>query len=174
MSMKEVLESAEQATVLAESNGIKVMNFRDQNACQQADLIEGVVDPGVRSMNPDGTVARSYTKYAGVNVDSLFENRYRYIEESDEEGKTTKKVQVIVDYRACKEQKTGRCYVKSLPAYVVSRGFQKKLRIERVDSILDEVFVREFTKKLDRDAMTEILPLIHDRVTDVSMDKLSI
>ena len=53
-------------------------------------------------------------------------------------------------------------------------GYQKKLKIERVETISREDFVKNFSRKLDREAMNDILPLIADRVTDVTTDSLSI
>lgn len=174
MSMKDVLEKAENVEPIARVNGIDVMTFTEANAKTQADMVEGRPDLGVHKMNPDGTLARSNTYYAGVNVERLFQNRYRYIEESDDSGNMKKKLQVVVDHRACDEQASGKVYLGIIPAYVISRGYQKKLRIERVDSILREDFIKNFTRKLDREAMNDILPLIADRVTDVTTDSLSI
>ena len=174
MSMKDVLDAAEKIEPIAKVNGIELMSFTEVNSKTQADLIENLPDPGVRTMNPDGTVARSYTRYAGVNVEQLFQNRYRYIEEDDGEGNKKRKLQVVVDHRACDEQATGKVYLNILPAYVISRGYQKKLRIERVDSVLRDDFIKNFTRKLDREAMNDILPLIADRVTDITTDSLAI
>ena len=174
MSMKDVLETAEKVEPLAKKNGIELMTFTEANAKTQADLLEGRPDLGVHKMNPDGTLARSNTYYAGVNVERLFQNRYRYIEEAGEDGNTKKKLQVVVDHRACDEQASGRVYVSMIPAYVISRGYQKKLSIERVDTVSREDFIKNFTHKLDREAMNDILPLIADRVTDVTTDSLSI
>ena len=75
MSMKDVLETAEKVEPLAKKNGIELMTFTEANAKTQADLLEGRPDLGVHKMNPDGTLARSNTYYAGVNVERLFQNR---------------------------------------------------------------------------------------------------
>ena len=167
MSMKDVLETAEKVEPLAKVNGVEIMSFRDANAKTQADMVENAPDPGIRTMNPDGTVARSYTRYAGVNIE-------RILEEEDGDGNKKKKLQVVVDHRACDEQASGRVYLNLIPAYVISRGYQKKLKIERVETISREDFVKNFSRKLDREAMNDILPLIADRVTDVTTDSLSI
>lgn len=174
MSMKDVLETAEKVEPIAKVNGVEIMSFHDANAKTQADMVENAPDPGIRTMNPDGTVARSYTRYAGVNIETIFQNRYRYIEEEDGDGNKKKKLQVVVDHRACDEQASGRVYLNLIPAYVISRGYQKKLKIERVETISREDFVKNFSRKLDREAMNDILPLIADRVTDVTTDSLSI
>lgn len=166
-SIKEILDAAENVKPLGELNGVKIMSFRDQNIAAQADMINNEVDPGFAQMNPDGSIARSNYKYAAVNVDALYENRFRQVEVRDAAGDIKKKLQVVVDYRACKEQKGGRIYTKTIPAYVVSRK-GRNLILENTILISDDEFLSEFTNKLNLDAMNEILPLIQHAVSDVS------
>lgn len=168
MGIKEILQEAESIKPLGEINGVKITTFHDQTILSQADMIEGEVPSGIAQMNPDGTVARSNYKYASVNVDSLFENRFREIEEDGQ-----KKLEVVVDYRACKEQSTGKIYRKTVQAFVVARK-GKKLVIERVVLIPDDVFVKDFTRKLDLAAMSEILPLVQVKISDVTPTALTI
>ena len=166
-SIKEILDAAEDVKPLGEVNGVKIMSFRDQNIAAQADMINNEVAPGFAQMNPDGSIARSSYKYAAVNIDSLYENRFRQIEVRDAAGDVKKKVQVVTDYRACKDQKSGRIYTKTIPAFVIARQ-GRKLVLENTVLISDDEFLSEFTNKLNLDAMNEILPLIQKAVSDVT------
>lgn len=172
-TIKEILDAAENVKPLGEVNGVKVMSFRDQNVAAQADMINGDVDPGFAQMNPDGSIARSNYKYSAINVDALYENRFRKVVEKDAAGETKEKLQVVLDYRACKEQKNGRIYTKTIPAFVVSRK-GKKLAIENTVLITDDEFITDFKSKLNMDAMNEILPLIQNAVSEVSPVGLNI
>ena len=172
-TIKEILDAAENVTPIGEVNGVKIMSFHDQNVAAQADLINGEVDPGFAQMNPDGSIARSNYKYSAINVDALYENRFRKVVETDAAGEKKEKLQVVVDYRACKEQKNGRIYTKTIPAFVVSRK-GKRLVVENTVLITDDEFIMDFKSKLNMDAMNEILPLIQNAVSDVSPVGLNI
>ncbi|MBO7733958.1 MAG: hypothetical protein J6S67_15445 [Methanobrevibacter sp.] len=172
-TIKEILDAAENVKPIGEVNGVKIMSFHDQNVAAQADLINGEADPGFAQMNPDGSIARSNYKYSAINVDALYENRFRKVVEKDAAGETKEKLQVVVDYRACKEQKNGRIYSKTIPAFVVCRK-GKKLVVENTVLITDDEFIMDFKSKLNMDAMNEILPLIQNAVSDVSPVGLNI
>lgn len=161
MGIKEILDEAQNVKPIGEINGVKITSFHDQTVLAQADMIEGEVPSGITQMNPDGSVARSTYKYASINVDALFENRFREIEIDG-----VKKIQVVVDYRACKEQSSGRIYRKTVQAFEISRH-GKRLAIDNVVLVTDDIFVKEFIRKLDIDAMGEVLPLIQVRVSDI-------
>ena len=166
-TIKEILDAVEDVKVIGDMNGTKIMSFHDQNIAAQADMINGEVDSGIAQMNPDGSIARSNYKYAAINVDALYENRFKQITEKDAAGETKNKVLVVVDYRACKEQKTGQIYTKTIPAFVIVRE-GKKLKLESTTLVSDDEFIRDFTGKLNIDAMNEILRLIQHTVSDVT------
>lgn len=164
MSLRDVLAAAEGVQAVAEKNGMRVVSFEDSSVMAQADLTNGV-DLGNRVLNPDGSIARSRATYAAVNLDSFYANRYRKI------GKV---LRVVVDYRAIKEQSSGRVYMKQIPYFEIVRDDKTgKLVMRKIGAVIDTEFINEYTHKLNREAMAEILPLITGGI-DVTADDITI
>lgn len=164
MSMRDILQAAEKVEPIAQRNGVKVVSFDDSTVMAQADLTNGV-DLGNRIVNPDGTIARSRAPYAAVNLENFYANRYRKI------GKV---LRVVVDYRAIKEQASGRVYLKQIPCYEIARDEKSgELELKKVCTISDTEFIGDYTHKLNREAMAQILPLITGGI-DVTADDISI
>lgn len=163
MSMKEILQAAENVEPIAQKNGVKVVSFEDSSVMAQADLTNGV-DLGNRIVNADGTIARSRAPYAAVNLENFYANRYR---------KVGKVLRVVVDYRAIKEQASGRVYLKQIPCYEIARNDSGELEMRKVCTITDTEFISDYTHKLNREAMAQILPLITGGI-DVTADDISI
>lgn len=151
MGILESLKQAENIQPLYEQNGVKVVSFEDQKAAAQADLTEGF-DLGTRTVNPDGTIARSRTKYAAINTDYLYLNRVK---------KVGTKMVVVVDYRAIREQDTGLVYLKNIPGYVFGRQ-DGEIVLEKIISVPDTEFVSEYTKQLKPEAMAKLIPLMRE------------
>lgn len=149
MNILESLKRAEEVKPLYEQNGVKVVSFEDQRAVAQAEIINDV-DLGNRTVNPDGTIARSRTKYAAINTDHLYLNRFK---------KVGTKLIVVTDYRAIKEQSTGRIYKKQIPAFVFVRG-DDGLKKEKMTLVEDKDFVSDYTKTLNPEAMSQLIPLM--------------
>ena len=162
MSILESLKRAEEVKPLYEQNGVKVVSFEDQRAVAQAEIMNDV-DLGNRTVNPDGTIARSRTKYAAINTDHLYLNRYK---------KVGAKLVVVTDYRAIKEQSSGRIYTKQVKAFVFSRG-EDGLKKEKMTLIEDKDFVSDYTKTLSPSAMAVLIPLMSGD-NDISADELPI
>lgn len=163
MSLRDVLQAAERVSPIAESNGTKVVSFEDSSVMAQADLTNGV-DLGNRTLNPDGSIARSRAPYAAVNLENFYANRYR---------KVGKVLRVVVDYRAIKEQASGKVYLKQIPYYEIARNEDGHLALRMVGMVADTEFVGAYTHKLSREAMAEILPLITGGI-DVTADEITI
>lgn len=172
--MVDVLNEAEKVTPLVEVNGIKVVSFDEAQTLNQAEIMAKErgesVDTGDRTFNPDGTIARSRTKVAAVNYDSIFTNRYRLVKRRGDNNV----LEVVVDYRAIKEQEKGQIYVQRVPAYVIKRNEAGDLEVEQITTVSDKEFISEFTHKLNVDAMKEILPLITDGGKEISTDEILI
>lgn len=162
MGILDSLKRAEEVKPLYEQNGVKVVSFEDQRAVAQAEIINDV-DLGNRTVNPDGTVARSRTKYAAINVDHLYLNRYKQV---------GKKLFVVTDYRAIKEQPTGRIYSSQIKAFVFVRE-NDVLKKEKMTVISDKDFVSDYTKTLNPEAMAQLIPLMAGE-NDISADALPI
>lgn len=163
----ETLNKASKVKPIAEKDGIQIVTYEDQVALAQAELMNNEKDMGERLMNPDGSIAKSKRKSAAVNVDVLLDNRYRKLKGG--------KIQVVNDYRAMKEQDSGRIYAKTVLAYEISRNAAtKQLELNGTVLVPADVFVNEFTHKLNNKGMMEILPVIQDNIGAVTEDDLSI
>lgn len=162
MNILDSLKRAEEVKPLYEQNGVKVVTFEDQRAVAQAEIINDV-DLGNRTVNPDGTIARSRTKYAAINTDHLYLNRFK---------KVGTKLYVVTDYRAIKEQSTGRIYKKQIQAAVFTRG-DDGLKKEKNVLVEDKDFVSDFTKTLTPEAMAQLIPLMSGN-NDITAEDLPI
>ena len=166
-TMREVL--ADQKVVpVTNVNGTPVVTFKEQRDAGTEGIKEKV-DFGVRKMNPDGTIAKSFYSSAATNMATFYDNRFRVVD--GELLLVT--AQTAEGYRAITEQKTGRVFAKQLAAYVLVRK-DGKLTFDRTEMISDTDFVSFFTKKLDEEAMKEVLPLIKDGVPSTPNEKLPI
>ncbi len=166
--MTDILNLAEKVEPLAEKNGQKIVSFEDASILANADGFDPTPDTGTRTYNADGTLARTRQRTSAINVDSYFENRYKYVQ-------SKKELMVVTDFRAIREQHLGRVYSKVIPCYVFTRDKDTgKLLLEKTTTISDTEFISGYTKKLSIDAMKEILPLIDNAPTVASGDEMPI
>lgn len=149
-------------------NGTPIVTFEEQRELGQ-DIIRDKFDLGQRKTNPDGSIARSLYHNAAVNEGWFFDNRYR-VKDGKIEVVTA---QTSEGYRAIEGLKTGKAPYKHITAYVVKRD-GKNLAFDTMVLISDDEFVTDFTNKLDKEAMKEILPLIPSGGPSVPEGKLPI
>lgn len=149
MSLIDVLKEAEQVKPIDTINGMKIVPFESVPALAQAALVNND-DLGGRTVNLNGTIARSRCLFAAVNVDNLYINRYKMVKG---------KLYVVTDYRAIKDQSSGRIYAKQIPAYVFTRK-DGELVLEKMDIVSDTEFVADYTNKLSNEAMQKLMPLL--------------
>lgn len=114
--------------------------------------------------NPDGSVARTPVKFAAVNLDNYYINRFKRVKDA---------YHIVVDYRSITEQASGSVYLKVIPAFVIKRNDDKELYLEKVVTISDTEFIADFTQSLDRESMAQIVPLLVNGV-GVSTSSLAI
>lgn len=164
-SMRDVIERADEVKVIAEKNGTKITSFADAAALQDMEGYEPTPKSGLRTYNPDGSLARTRVKAAAINPEIYFANRFR---------KVSKKIQVVVDWRAITEQDTGSVYLKNIPCYIISRNDDGKLVVESTKTVSDDDFVKSFTDTLDEEAMKEIAPLIANFGADITTSSMPI
>lgn len=150
MAIKEMLERAQAVKPIAEVDGVKIVSFEDYRDTAIAEKVEGNGDIGVRTLNPDGTVAASYHRYSAVNPELWFSNRFK---------KDGKKLKVVTDYRAIKEQDTGRIYSAKVIAYVIER-IEGNLVCTGAEYTTDEDFIKSYTHKLDIDGASDVFKAI--------------
>lgn len=163
--IQEALERASKVKPYAEKNGIKIVGMEDMEALIEKHIIDKEPDIGERLVNPDGTIARSLTRFAGINLERELDNRY---------VKHGKRVEVIIDKRALSEQTLGRIYAKRITAYVITRNEDGILELIETKTVSDDEFLKEFTHKLDKESMLEVLEAIARGQRDLTVDKLTI
>lgn len=187
--LKSIL-SENEVTPLGSLNGTPLYSFEDAQRINKIGLVKEKiqgkeVEFGERPMRPDG-LGYLETKANAIAVPtSFFENRYRKVEivktvanEKTKKEETVKDVyyEVVTDYRACKEQASGRVYTTTIPVYQIgakkdSKGNADLFLIGR-RNISDTDFINEFKGKLNKESMVKILKLISNNQTEQVEDKL--
>lgn len=163
--IKELIEKTEKIEPVTVINGIKVVEFSEQRDLALMDNLTQEETLGTLQRNPDGSIARTPVKYAAVNMDYYYLNRYKKVKDS---------LYIVTDFRAIMEQKNGSVYAKQILAYVVSRDKESgSLKIDKTVMVSDTEFVADFTHILNREAMAQIVPLLANGV-GVTSDDLGI
>lgn len=152
--LKELYEKVDKVRPLAEKDGQVYVDFEDAATLNSYNADEPKT--GMQTRNPDGSLASTGKRVHAVNPDYFFANRFKV---------KGKKMYVVSGhtadgYRCIKEQETGRVFLKTIPAYVISRDADGVLVLEKTTVISDVEFISDFTSKLDNKSMAEILPLI--------------
>lgn len=159
--MRDILNDAAEVKPLMAVNGKEVYSFDESVKLSKAELMEEkasgkIVDLGERTVNPDGiTYASSNIKRAAIDPGTYFANRYRKTKTKD-----GVKYEVVTDYRAIKEQGTGRVYTDNIIAHVVAKNAEGKLVVETNKVISADEFVRNFKNMLDTESMIKILDVL--------------
>lgn len=170
LAMLEEEKDIRENRVIAEKEGQVYVDFHDAAVLNSADAYE-TDDTGLRSYNPDGSIASTGKKVHAMNPDFYFMNRYRV---------KSKKMYVVSGYtadgfRAIQEQSTGRCFMKTIPCAVIVRDADtKELVLEKITTVSDTEFMSDFTNTLDNKSMAEILPLIVNHGADMTADTMPI
>lgn len=156
-SMKDALEGTVEK-IRVNQNGTPLVTYEEQLKLGQKGINEHWDDRrlgddlGIRKMNPDGSIAKSWYTSAAVNFDRFYDNRYRVV---------GNELQIITaqtneGYRAINEQSTGRVFAKLLPALSFKREGNELVYVKTI-MVSDSEFISEFTHKLNQDAMHEVL-----------------
>lgn len=175
--LKSIL-SENEVTPLGSLNGTPLYSFEDAQRINKIGLVKEKiqgkeVEFGERPMRPDG-LGYLETKANAIAVPtSFFENRYRKVEivktslnEKTKMEETVKDVyyEVVTDYRACKEQASGRVYTTTIHVYQIGAKKDSKgnadLFLIGQRNISDTDFINEFKGKLNKESMVKILKLI--------------
>lgn len=175
--LKSIL-SENEVTPLGSLNGTPLYSFEDAQRINKIGLVKEKiqgkeVEFGERPMRPDG-LGYLETKSNAIAVPtSFFENRYRKVEivktslnEKTKKEETVKDVyyEVVTDYRACKEQASGRVYTTTIHVYQIGAKKDSKgnadLFLIGQKNISDTDFINEFKGKLNKESMVKILKLI--------------
>lgn len=187
--LKSIL-SENEVTPLGSLNGTPLYSFEDAQRINKIGLVKEKiqgkeVEFGERPMRPDG-LGYLETKANAIAVPtSFFENRYRKVEivktvanEKTKKEETVKDVyyEVVTDYRACKEQASGRVYTTTIHVYQIGAKKDSKgnadLFLIGQRNISDTEFINEFKGKLNKESMVKILKLIGNNKTEQVEDTL--
>lgn len=187
--LKSIL-SENEVTPLGSLNGTPLYSFEDAQRINKIGLVKEKiqgkeVEFGERPMRPDG-LGYLETKANAIAVPtSFFENRYRKVEivkthlnEKTKKEETVKDVyyEVVTDYRACKEQASGRVYTTTIHVYQIGAKKDSKgnadLFLIGQRNISDADFINEFKGKLNKESMVKILKLIGNNSTEQVEDTL--
>ena len=153
---REILEKADQAKPLAQTDMGDVYTFEDAAAINNLNSIEPK-GTGLQTRNKDGSLASTGKRVHAINPNYFFANRIRV---------KNKKMYVVsghepTGFRCIREQEQGKIFIKTIPCYVFNRDKDtNELFIEKVTTISDSEFISEFTDTLSNEAMAEILPMI--------------
>lgn len=187
--LKSIL-SENEVTPLGSLNGTPLYSFEDAQRINKIGLVKEKiqgkeVEFGERPMRPDG-LGYLETKTNAIAVPtSFFENRYRKVQitktvlnEKTNKEETVKDVyyEVVTDYRACKEQASGRVYTTTIHVYQIGAKKDSKgnadLFLIGQRNISDADFINEFKGKLNKESMVKILKLIGNNPTKQVEDTL--
>lgn len=187
--LKSIL-SENEVTPLGSLNGTPLYSFEDAQRINKIGLVKEKiqgkeVEFGERPMRPDG-LGYLETKANAIAVPtSFFENRYRKVQitktvlnEKTKKEETVKDVyyEVVTDYRACKEQTSGRVYTTTIHVYQIGAKKDSKgnadLFLIGQRNISDADFINEFKGKLNKESMVKILKLIGNNPTEQVEDTL--
>lgn len=152
--------------IIAEKDGAVYVDFHDAAVLNSANSYEGDADTGMRKYNPDGSLAASRKRVVALNPDFYFMNRYKV------KGAGANKKMLVVSghtpegFRCIKEQSSGRCHIKTIPVYVLSRDESKNLVLDKQTTVTESEFISDFKDTLSNNLMAEVLPLIAEAGAD--------
>lgn len=163
--LKDLIAKTEAIKPITTVNGVKVVEPSEQRDLAVLAKMTDDETLGTLELNPDGSIARTPVKYAAVNPEYYFINRYKRVKDS---------LYVVTDFRAIMDQQNGSIYAKQIPAHVITRDKESgNLKLDKTVMISDTEFVADYIHKLNREAMEQIVPLIANGV-GVTADDLAI
>lgn len=171
----DALERAKNVQPISEKNGTKIVATQDAKDAMAGELLDPSDDLGVRTLNDDGSIARSRTVISQISTFRLYENRYK---RQGTKGVGYDEIWVVPaldpkGYRAVIQHMED----KNIPVYRITKD-----KDEPHDFILAgkttvdyQKFHSEFTHKLSEDSMKKIIPLFaleNDEVTNDDIEEM--
>lgn len=172
-AMRELFDKADKVKPMAEKDGQVYVTFDEAATLNSINSYEGK-GTGQQVRNHDGSLASTGKTVHAVNPDYFFANRYKV-----KGAKGNQKMHIVsghepIGFRAIKEQEQGKIFIKTIPCYVIARGEDGKLALEKVATVSDSEFISDFTHTLNHESMAEILPLIANSGTSMTADDMPI
>ena len=157
--LEEIIKNGE-ATPIANVNGRNVYTFSDavrvNNKERAEEIYEGKVDFGNREVREGGLCyTRTQCHTVAVNPDNYYLNRYRKRKVDD---KTTL-YEIVTDYRAIKEQSSGRVYTNNIVVEMVENS-KEGLKYVGKKNISDLEFINEFKRELNHESLAKLVAVI--------------
>lgn len=172
MNIREILEQADKVDIIAEKNGTKVVSPSDAAALIKQEALDPTPDLGQRTVNPDGSIARSRTLVSQISKEFLYDNRYK---RQGVKGSGYNEVWVVpaVDPKGYRAVVQGM-QDKDIPAYIFSKQTDTgEIYLKGVTTVDYQKFHSEFTHKLDEEAMKQIMPFLASAGEGISSDALT-
>lgn len=174
MDLLEQIISQTEAEPVATINGKNVYDFENAQKVNKRRLAEEKisgkhVELGEREVT-DGGMHYTHSKAdtVAINPENYFLNRARKVKKSN--GNTA--YEIVTDYRAIKEQSTGRIYTNNITAYVIGMHGRGITLIETT-KISDKDFVNDFKQSLSHADMARVIEAI-SRNIEKTNDELSL
>lgn len=160
--------------IYAEKDGKVYVNFHDAAVLNSANAYEPE-GTGLRSYNPDGSLASTGKTVHAMNPDFYFLNRYKLKRPNNRDQIWVVSGHTPEGFRCIREQASGRCFINAIPVAIITRDKEtKELVLEKMTTITAAEFISDYTKTLDNKSMAEILPLIVNHGTDMTADTMPI
>lgn len=168
----DALDKAKQVKPIAERNGVKIVATQDAKDAMAGELLDPTEDLGVRTLNSDGSIARSRTIISQISTSMIYDNRFK---KQGTKGVGYDEVWVV----PALDPKGFRAVIqgmedKNIPVYRISKS-----KDEPHDFILVgkttvdyQKFHSEFTHKLSEESMKKIIPLFALESDDITNDDI--
>lgn len=167
----DALDKAREVKPVAIKNGTKIVDAKDASAAVQGELLDPTPDIGQRTMNPDGTIARSRVVVSQVSLNYLYDNRYKY---QGTKGPGFNEIWVVpaIDPKGFRAVVSGM-EDKDIPVYRITKDKDTlEFTLAGKTTVDYQKFHSDFTNKLSRESMEKILPLLALENDDVSNDDI--
>lgn len=160
MGILENIISQADVKPIASVNGKNVYTFADavkvNNKERAEEVYEGKVDFGNRVTREGGLCYTStQTHSVAVNPENYFLNRYR---KTKKDEKTTV-YELVTDYRAIREQASGRVYTNNIVVEIVENS-KTGIKYIGKKNISDSEFINEFKNSLNQESFEKIASVI--------------
>jgi len=167
--VRDALDKAKEVKPIAIKNGTKICSPKDAEALIIDELIDPTPDIGQRTLNKDGSIARSRTLVSQVDPAFLYDNRYK-IQGVKGAGYNELWVIPAISPRGFRAIVQGM-EDKEIPVYRISKDKDTgEYFLVGTTTVDYKQYHSEFTKKLDQQSMEKIMPLFGDE--EISADAI--
>lgn len=167
----DALDEAKRVKPIAVRNGTKVVDVRDAQAAMAGELLDPTPDLGQRTLNRDGSIARSRVLIAQISKAYLYDNRYK---KQGTKGVGYDEIWVVpaIDPKGYRAVVSG-LQDKDIPVYRITKDKDTgDFKLAGKTTIDYQKFHSDFNNKLSEESMAKIMPLFALEQDDVSTDNI--